>query len=94
MSEPASKNPEMMIVTLTVAELRCVVREEIKAATNGNGHSPTLLSAEQAAQLLHVPKTWVLEMARQGRLKSVRLGHYVRFKPEDLEEFIRVNGSA
>jgi excisionase family DNA binding protein len=71
--------------------LRRIVREEI-AASNSNGHdSPILLSAETAAKLFDVPKTWISDAARRGELPSVRVGHYVRFKPEDLEEFIRRN---
>ena len=74
-------------------EIRRIVREEVKTATNGNsnGHSPTLLSAEQAAKLWDLPKTWISEAARRGELPCVRLGHYVRFRPEDLEEFIKRN---
>lgn len=73
--------------------LRRIVREEIKAAVNGNGHnSPALLSAEAAAKLFDVPKTWIAETARRGELPSVRLGHYVRFRLEDLQAFIESNG--
>jgi len=74
--------------------IREIVREEIKAA-NGNGHnSPALLSAEAAGKLFDVPKTWISEAARRGELPSVRLGHYVRFKPQDLEAFIKANQSS
>jgi excisionase family DNA binding protein len=82
---------------LLVAQIRAVVREEIAAAHvngNGNGHSPTLLSAEAAAKSFGVPKTWISEAARRGELPSVKLGHYVRFKPEDLESFIKANRSS
>ena len=75
--------------------LRRIVREEIVAVIgNANGHSPTLLSAAQAAKLWDIPKTWISEAARRGEIPTVRLGHYVRFKPEDLEEFIRLNRSS
>jgi excisionase family DNA binding protein len=83
--------PDSLAVTLTVEQLRELMREELKAATASNAQSPTLLSAEEAAKLWSVPKTWIAEMARQGRLPSVKLGHYVRFKPEDLEAFIKAN---
>lgn len=84
MSEQAAKNP----FDLLIDQIRAVVREEIRAA-NGNGvNSPALLSAEQAAKLWDVPKTWIGEAARRGELPCVRLGHYVRFKPEDLQAYV------
>jgi excisionase family DNA binding protein len=82
---------------LLLEQIRAVVREEIVAANlngNGNGHSPALLSAEAAAKCFGVPKTWISEAARRGELPSVKLGHYVRFKPEDLESFIKANRSS
>ena len=69
-------------------EVRRIVREEL-AVINGNGHSsPTLLSADAAAKLWDIPKTWISEAARRGEIPTVRLGHYVRFKVEDLQAFV------
>ncbi|HWG85516.1 MAG TPA: helix-turn-helix domain-containing protein [Deinococcales bacterium] len=48
-----------------------------------------LLNAEQAAALLNVPKTWVLAQARDDRIPHVRLGRYVRFEEDALEEWWR-----
>ena len=48
-----------------------------------------LLNAEQAAALLSVPKSWVLAQARADKIPHVRLGHYVRFQAEALEEWSR-----
>jgi excisionase family DNA binding protein len=47
-----------------------------------------LLDAKAAAAILDVPVTWLREAARQGRIRCVRLGHYVRFRRGDLEAFI------
>jgi excisionase family DNA binding protein len=44
-----------------------------------------LLNAGQAAELLGVPKTWVLAEARADRIPHVRLGRYVRFESSQLE---------
>lgn len=44
-----------------------------------------LLTGAQAADLLGVPKTWVLAEARADRIPHVRLGRYVRFEPAQLE---------
>lgn len=44
-----------------------------------------LLTAEEAAELLAVPKTWVLSEARADRIPHLRLGRYVRFEAAALE---------
>jgi excisionase family DNA binding protein len=46
-----------------------------------------LITADQAAELLAVPKSWVLAEARAKRIPHVRLGRYVRFEAELLEEW-------
>jgi excisionase family DNA binding protein len=38
-----------------------------------------LLTAEDVAQLLEVPPSWVYRRAREGALPAIRLGRYVRF---------------
>jgi excisionase family DNA binding protein len=37
---------------------------------------------------LNVPETWLASMAREGKINSIKLGHYVRFARTDLEAFI------
>ena len=70
--------------------LRGLIREEIHAAMgkNGNHDTPQLFTAEQMAKFWGVPVTKVRRLARTDELHSVPLGHYVRFRPEDLEEYI------
>jgi hypothetical protein len=56
-----------------------------------------LLDAAQMAKRLGLPKSWLLEQARQGTVASVRCGHYVRFDPERVRETLarhRPRGSA
>jgi excisionase family DNA binding protein len=48
-----------------------------------------LLTAQQVAEQLQVPTTWIYSAARRGDLPAVRLGHYVRFHPDDLEAWQR-----
>lgn len=38
--------------------------------------------------MLGVPKSWVYERARTGRIPTVRLGRYYRFRPEAIERWI------
>ena len=55
---------------------------------NGNNGNSGLLSAPQLAELWNIPETWVREQARLGVLPSIRLGHYVRFRLEEVERFV------
>jgi len=48
-----------------------------------------LLNAEQAAELLGVPKSWVFAEARADRIPHVRLGRYVRFDGDALDQWWR-----
>ncbi len=71
-------------------EIRRIVKEEIqvvKGELNGQASS-SLLSAERAAELFDVPKSWIADAARSGELASVKMGHYRRFRREDLEDYI------
>jgi excisionase family DNA binding protein len=43
-----------------------------------------LIDAQAAADLLGVPKSWVLAEARADRIPHVRLGRYVRFEVDEL----------
>jgi excisionase family DNA binding protein len=47
-----------------------------------------LIDAKAASRLLGVPHTWLLAQARENRIPHHRLGHYVRFNPEDLKEWL------
>ena len=47
-----------------------------------------LLTAEEVAEMLGVPKTWVYEQARKGLLPTVELGRYRRFRREAVEEWV------
>jgi excisionase family DNA binding protein len=47
-----------------------------------------LLTAEQVAELLAVPKSFVYEMARRGEIPCVVLGRYRRFRREAIERWI------
>jgi excisionase family DNA binding protein len=47
-----------------------------------------LIDAKVASTMLGVPPTWLLAQAREGRIPHHRLGHYVRFNPDDLKEWL------
>src|SRR4051812_37592482 len=55
-----------------------------------------LLDASEAAALLNVPESWVRSEARAGRIPSVSLGRYIRFKRDQLSDWLdrRPRGAA
>ncbi|MGN6557014.1 MAG: helix-turn-helix domain-containing protein [Solirubrobacterales bacterium] len=50
-----------------------------------------LLNADEAAQLLHVPRSTLYELVRSRHLPHVRVGRALRFTREDLAGWIRAN---
>lgn len=54
--------------------------------------SAPLLDAEQAGELLNVPRSWVLAQARADRIPHIRLGRYVRFDAAEIEAWSRARG--
>jgi hypothetical protein len=86
---PPGSNGDDMIVTLRVADLRAIVRQEVKAIVDAQ-YSPTpriVYPLKEAAEMLSVPSTWLAARARAGEIKCVRLGHYVTFAEKDLREY-------
>ncbi|HLI33273.1 MAG TPA: helix-turn-helix domain-containing protein [Solirubrobacteraceae bacterium] len=52
------------------------------------GRYASLIDARAASRILGVPHTWLLAQARAGKIPHHRLGHYVRFSPEDLRRWL------
>jgi excisionase family DNA binding protein len=50
-----------------------------------------LLTPSQVARRLQVSSAWVRDHAtrKQPRLRSVKVGKLLRFRPQDVDEFIR-----
>ena len=49
--------------------------------------SGQLLTADQLAQRWQVPKSHVYRLAREGRIPTVELGRYRRFRLDAIEQF-------
>ena len=65
------KTSDSMIVTLTVAELRSIVREEVRAEINGRHRGEDrLVDINEAARLLSATKDWLYH--NRKRLPFVR----------------------
>jgi excisionase family DNA binding protein len=48
----------------------------------------TLLTARQVAELLGVPQSWVYQQSRAGRIPTVTLGRYRRYRPEAISAWL------
>ena len=48
----------------------------------------SLLTASDVAKLLGVPKSWVYEQSRLGRIPTVTLGRYRRYRREAIEVWL------
>ncbi len=48
----------------------------------------TLLTAAEVAELLGVPTSWVYQQSRAGRIPTVTLGRYRRYRREAIETWL------
>ena len=80
--------------TLEGALLSLMLSQRIAARSFSN--TSALLAAPELAKLFGVPESWVREQARLGNLPSLELGHYVRFRIEEVERYLteRANQAA
>lgn len=68
---------------------------------NGNGEAVAqrrapgqLLTAQEVAELLAVSPAWVYEQSRRGRIPTVHLGRYRRYRREAIDGWLREAESA
>ena len=54
-------------------------------ATSG---AATLMTAEEIGHILGVPTGWVYRQSRAGRIPTVKLGRYYRYRLEAIERWI------
>jgi excisionase family DNA binding protein len=52
-------------------------------------HASRLMTAGEVAQLLGVPKTWVYQQSRRGRIPTVTLGRYRRYRREAIQDWLQ-----
>jgi excisionase family DNA binding protein len=64
------------------------------AGTEPNRRSAALFTPDDVASILHVSAAWVRDHAtrKQPRLPSVKVGKLLRFRPEEIEEWIQEQG--
>jgi excisionase family DNA binding protein len=59
-----------------------------RADSNGDRLGGRLMNAGEVAELLGVPRSWVYEQSRRGRIPTVSLGRYRRYRREAIEAWI------
>ncbi len=59
--------------------------------TAGNSSGEVLLTADEVAQILRVPRSWVYR--HLSELPVIRLGRYVRFRRSEIDGFLEKRGA-
>jgi excisionase family DNA binding protein len=86
-----------LLVTLTVDELRELVRNEVASALAQRGPElppDPVLSAEKAAEFLGMPVNILRKRARDGVIPSMKIGALVRFRHSALNAWLATQPSA
>ncbi len=52
------------------------------------------MDVKQLSEFLSVPETWVYARTASGEIPHVKLGHYVRFRPSEVIEWLDGCGRA
>ncbi len=63
------------------------MKAQNKQAVTLERHEP-LLTAAEAAYMLHISRTRLYRLIRSGQLPVLHLGRMVRFVPQDIRDFI------
>jgi excisionase family DNA binding protein len=64
--------------------LSAAVSDDVQSEAAGD-----LLTAEEVAAVLRVTPAWVYAQTRRRRIPHLRLGRYVRYRRETLEEWMQ-----
>jgi len=75
-------------VTLTVGQLRQLIRDEIQAGLQRDDQGGSLLTPDDLATRLNVPVSWVYEQSRVGNVPTARVGRYLRFRLSEVLEHL------
>ena len=80
---PPAELPDLLgaLETIRAVAMRRLMTTESTPITSTTDE---LIDARSMAAQLSIKPSWLLEMARQGRVPCVRLGKYVRFRSADV----------
>lgn len=62
---------------------------EHKNCRGGRKMNEKLLASKQVSELLSTTRRHVMDLGRRGELRRVLVGRLVRFRPEDVERYIK-----
>jgi excisionase family DNA binding protein len=65
--------------------------QQVEDQRGVDGLTEPLLNADEAAQLLHVPRSTLYELVRSRHLPHVRVGRSLRFTRQDLAGWVQRN---
>jgi excisionase family DNA binding protein len=70
------------------------IAEQITEKLKGQlAPSVALLTAEQLANHLNVPKSWIYERTRDNSIPHIKIGKYVRFSLPEVLAWIKTNNN-
>ena len=89
-SDTAASTPpdSTLVITLKAGELRELIRDELRAANNGNGKEDRLVDAEEAARLLSMSRDWLYRHAKQLPFTKKLHHRKVRFSYQGIQKYI------
>lgn len=99
-NQPQGGNPQVTVITLSVSDLRELIREEVERAMGGikgNGQGEQagtdgkLLSVKELASSLGVKESWVYWQTFKkdsGRIPAVQVGRYLRFRLSEVYSWL------
>src|SRR4051794_23523113 len=74
------------------SSIRCRPRRmrkpTLERIASGDASEGSLLRADDVAELLGVPTSWVYEQSRLGRIPTVTLGRYRRYRRDAIEQWL------
>lgn len=65
--------------------------KELDWARGGSTEGGPLLTADEVAEILRVPRSWVY--SHLSELPVIRLGRYVRFRRSEIDGFLEKRGA-
>jgi excisionase family DNA binding protein len=90
LTQVSARVASLKILEGTLLSLMLSERMEAKGLSHA---ASRLLGARELAELFGVPESWIREQARLGILPSFKLGHYVRFRLQEVERFLAERAS-
>ena len=92
MSETNATSISSNIGEALTGAIREAVREELREALDQNTYRENrLLTADELAEHLKVPVSWVYEQSRQGNIPTHRIGRYIRFDFHEVIESQKIH---